>query len=220
MHAATISRQETTMQHADDKPILRRHELDIMAEEPMSAGALSWYAVRVAGREEVKIRYDLVRDGWTVFCPWRTLWVRPSRYTKKRVEKPFALIPRFLFVGFPANEGVPWLDVCSVDGVYGPLGNNGRPSLVRWAQMQALMDDVARGRWRAPNRDKRMIDKFLKVGDLVPSAALRLPVDVGKDLEVTGVRGVTAILSGLGLLGCDVITIDMRNIDRDKMAAG
>ena len=85
--------------------------------------------------------------------------------------------------------------------------------------MQALMDDVARGRWRAPNRDKRKIDQFLKVGDLVPARALRLPIESERELEVTGVNGVTAILRGLGLLGCDVISVDMRNIDRDKMVA-
>lgn len=211
------SPMEARMTDEVAKPELRWHEIDIMAEEPMTAGDMAWYAVKVVPREEIKAAYELKRDGWDVFCPYLTRWVRKSRYTKSRTEKPFALIPRYVFIGHHADMPVPWFDVCAVDNVIGPLGNNGQPSVIRWAQIQPLMDDVGRGRWRAPNRDKRMTDRFLKIGDLVPAKALRLPIDGERELEVTSVRGVKAMLSGLGLLGLDVIEVDMRNIDASKM---
>lgn len=204
---------------ADDRPVLRKHELDIMAEAPMTAGSLTWYALRVAAQRELGARDGLAERGWNAYCPVRTRWVRKGRgrSVRDRVEREYALLPRYVLVGF--DEPPPWYEVCAVDHVHGPLGNSGRPSIISAAEVQRIMDREARGEWRAKNRDKRMIDRFLRVGDIVPAKALRLPVYGERDLEVTGVRGVTAILSGLGLLGCEVISVDMRKIDREKLGA-
>ncbi len=216
---AAMPKHETPMAPKPAKPDLRRHELDAMSDDGLTAFGRTWYALEVDPQRELVVRYDIRQAGFEAWCPIRTRWIRKNRYTKTRFEKPFPQLPRYVFVGFEPDQPVPWFDICAIDHVHGPLGNHGRPSEVRTMQLQAMMQDQLLGKWRAENRERGMMSQFLRIGDIIPTGALKLPIeDVDRDLQVTDIRGRTAVLDGLGLLGATVIQVDVNSIDFTKVS--
>lgn len=207
------------MKQTEPKPDLRKHELDALVERELSADGMTWFVLEVDAQHELRARYDLRQRGWDAFCMVRTGWVKPHRYAKRKIEKPFPKVPRYVFIGFPAESAVPWYEVCAVDHVRGPLGNHGRPSQVRPADVQRLMNLQMRGEWKAANHHAGKIDRFLKIGDIIPAGALKIPTLSGTEGTVKEMRGRKAFLQGLGLLGCDVVEVDVNSIDFGKLAA-
>lgn len=201
---------------------LRPHEHDAMNAPPVQALDLYWYALRVDTGREMRVWHEMVNDhGYDAFCPVLTRWVRKgrSRNVKDRIEKPFALLPGYLFAGFPDPSRVPFYDIQALNDVRGFLGQDGSPKQIPARQVQLLADRFAAGEWRAEQRYAAKERQFLKVGDIIPASALKLPVKTEGNLTVTKVRGPKAILAGLGILGCDTIELDMRTFDAGRLKA-
>lgn len=183
-------------------------------ENPRTAEGLEWYALSVASQRERAVFHELDDIGVVPFCPMMTRNVRVSPFSKRREERQFPKIPGYVFVGFQGPED--WWLVKDVDRVRGRVGFDGQPSVIPCAQIQSLMDREAAGEWRAPKTLDRKTARFLQVGDIVTASSLRLPAVGGESLEVVRVRGHKALLEGLGILGAQVIEVDMRRLDERR----
>lgn len=182
-----------------------------MVDNPTTAAGLEWYALMVSSQREFAAAHGLEEAGVAVFCPTRTRWVRIRRPGRDRVERQFPLMPGYVFIGM--DDPSQWAEARCVTHVRGRVGFDGVPSVIPTPQIQRLMDREASGEWRAPNRDRRAIGRFLSIGDIVTAESIKLPAAKGHSLEVEAVRGHKAILKGLGILGAQVIEVDMRRLE-------
>jgi transcription antitermination factor NusG len=179
-----------------------------LVENPTEAAGLLWFALAVTAQHEKAIFWEIRDIGFEAFCPVRTKYVRVSSKPKRRVERQYPLLPRYLFVGF---DGAPALfDVCTLDHVKGVLGVDG-PLAIPTAEIQRLMDRQAKGEWRAPEWQRNM-----QIGEVHYRAGDRVRVDLpGQDGEfvIESMHRRKAILRGLGLLGAQVVKVDVRRLE-------
>lgn len=107
--------------------------------------ALTWYVVRAATRQEDRAEENLIDQGFVVYVPRMTRWVRGGR-TKRRVAQ--SLFGGYMFVGL--NDGQTPGDLPDIDGVHAvvrfsterdPVSVPFRPvSAILGAEMGGLFD--------------------------------------------------------------------------------
>lgn len=179
---------------------------------PVSALGLRWYALAVAAHRDFDVWREINKAGITAYCPLRTSFVKPHRHARTRIERPFPLLEGYVFVGFPDGEA-DWPTVLSIKHVKGRIGINDRPSLIREAQIQRLIDRQARGIYRTNGSLRGMVreESHVRVGDTV---RVDLAPGVSREGVVSQVMGRRAILDGLGLFsGCAVIVEDVTMLE-------
>ncbi len=121
-------------------------------------GVPVWYALSVTAQKEFAARDILERRGFTVFLPLRKKWCRVSRVSARKVEREFALLPGYLFIGFDAGA-VPWLAVLQRRFVNGVVGIDGVPQSVEARAMVRLMMQYSQARF------VERLDKKPEAGD-------------------------------------------------------
>lgn len=177
---------------------------------------LTWYAIAVEPQREITVDDDLRGRGFESYCPRRVIWVRKarSRNIKDRVRREYPLIGRYVFVGFLADP--PWLRVCDLDHVVGPVGFDGEPSRIRPAQIQSLMDRESRGVWREEEWARALRrGEAIQIGTRVRVQSKRDPEQLTEQVfEIEGVSGSQALLRGLGLLGASVVKVPLERLRR------
>ena len=179
---------------------------------PEAAWGLDWYALAVTPRREFEIWREIDKAGIAAYCPLRTAFVKPFRHARATIERSFPLLEGYLFVGFPEGEA-DWPTVLAVKHVKGRIGINDRPSLIRPAQMQLLIQREARGIYRGNGSLRGMMreESHVRVGDTV---RVDLAPGVSREGVVAQVMGRRAILDGLGLFsGCAVIVEDVTTLE-------
>jgi transcription antitermination factor NusG len=73
----------------------------------MSKG-LVYYAFRVAPLKEFIVERILKDLGYKTTVPSEIKLVRAARHVKRKVERRYVIMSRYVFLGFPANEEPPW----------------------------------------------------------------------------------------------------------------
>lgn len=85
----------------------------------------SWYALDVVRQKEYLAGYFINQMGFRTLIPTETRWRKKSRYTKGKVEVPFAAVPGVIFVALPASP--PWLRILELSLVTGVLSVGDMP---------------------------------------------------------------------------------------------
>lgn len=198
---------------AADAPLCKAPKL---IENPTTAAGLAWFALSVTAQHEKAIFWEIQDMGFEAFCPVRTKFVRVSPKAKRKQERQFPLLPRYVFTGFERHANDPsrfdasaLFEVCGIDHVQGVLGID-RPMTIPEHEMQRLMDRQAKGLDRDPEwqRNLQLEPVSYRAGD-------RVRVDLpGQDGEfvIESLDRRKAILRGLGLLGVPVL-VDLTRLE-------
>jgi transcription antitermination factor NusG len=180
----------------------------------LTASDLTWYALRVEPQREMAVHDALAERGHEVYCPIRTAWIRKGRSRNERVERSYALLPRYVLLG--CLSAPSWYEILDVDHVIGAVGYDGEPYRIRPSQVQSMMDRESRGVWRAPvwHRSLRK-GEAVDIGTRVRVQSPRDPETVSEAVfEVDRVEGANAWLLGLGILGADVVKVPLARLRR------
>ena len=171
----------------------REQEFDLAALRA-SAPDLAWYALNVEAQKEFTASLILRRRGFQTFLPTRTDFRKRTRYSDHKEEFSYALIPRFLFIGFGRDAVPRWLDVFALQLVHGVIGRRGQPSIVPASGVVDLMDRWAANHFRAPECQKSMRSgKEFKIGDMVQVAEGPLKLHCARVENITKKAAIVVI---------------------------
>lgn len=104
---------------------------------------IRWYVLRTAAQKELAAETQVKRLGFTTRVPIEHKWRRKSSHSRLKVERPYPLFARYLFVGF--NGAPRWFDLSSADLLQGALGYGGRPQALKPIEVEYMLDLAERG---------------------------------------------------------------------------
>lgn len=127
---------------------------------------LHWYALRTPANKEFIAQEILTQKGLVTYCPTDKRWRRRNRYQKQKELIGYALLPRTVFVGFPA--GIPlWFDLFRLTCISSVVGINGEPRRLDSGGMMNLIGKFANGIQRPKEEQHMLTGREFKAGDLV-----------------------------------------------------
>lgn len=88
----------------------------------MLARSDAWYVLRTAPLKEHLAEHVLRSQGFNAFAPVEMRSCRVSRRARRRVDRPFSILPRYIFVGFRHGERIPWHRIDRLKVTSGVLG--------------------------------------------------------------------------------------------------
>ena len=128
--------------------------MPILEEVPVQDSTLTWHVLHTQYQHEKNVARALVGKGFEVLLPLYTT-VRRWKDRKKRLSLP--LFPCYVFVQSPPGR---WLPILSTPGVHNVVSFGGTPSIVPYAEIEAVRR-IAGGPLKAEPHP------FLQCGDRV-----------------------------------------------------
>jgi transcription antitermination factor NusG len=171
----------------------------------------AWHVVYTEQRAEREVAFGLWDAGFDVYLPMERA-IRNVRGRRTEVSSP--LLPRYLFVSFDALAG-SWGCLNDIDGVSGILQNNGMPSRLPMAWVEALQRSESCGIF-----DRTRIDpNGFEAGDEIrviegPFAGHHAIIQafVSKMKSVTAKKRVVVLMKFLG--GLNRAEFDVTEIEK------
>ncbi len=131
-------------------------------------GDLQWFCLRVAQQKEQIAERLLRENGYHAFCPTEIKWKRRHRRMMRREPVTYPLLIRYIFLGWPQGQAVPWLEIFRFRVVLSVVGQSGQPLAIPAAQMQrvfvASQEPIAYKRSVNPHRSLRVGDNVEVIG--------------------------------------------------------
>ena len=118
---------------------------------PELVSELDWYALLVPPQKEFAAQEILSKRDIATFCPFQSVWRRPSRYSKDKVLKHYPVMPRYLFAGFAGQ--VDWYRLFQMPLINAVVGVAGEPRC--FDNMGAFIRNFRNG-LRRPGHDRHM----------------------------------------------------------------
>lgn len=156
------------------EPAQRHRAVLLKLEEPPLPGPAevferSWYVAQVAsGREQLVGRLLRERDHAAVI-PVVERFRLANRYSKRKEKVRFALMPRYLIVGFEKAAMQPWRDLLGLTFVQAVIrGHDGYPMPVVRPQLAKFIELLGGPTMSAPDWERHMITgQEFRPGDYV-----------------------------------------------------
>lgn len=161
-----------------------------------------WYVAQVvSGREQVVA--ELLRGrGHTAIVPVVERYRARNRYAKSKVKVTYALMPRYLIVGFEPDAMQPWRDLFGNSWVQGVVMDEAGPMPVYRKQLARFLGELGGPTWAAPDWERYMRSRHeFKPGDYVDVAEGSL---AGWRVQVDAIVGEAAKII-VNLLGRDTV---------------
>ncbi|CDP52343.1 hypothetical protein [Devosia sp. DBB001] len=160
---------------------------------------LNWYALTTHPQKEYTLAHILRSLGVETFVPTQTRWRATNRHTKARRHKEemaFAVVPRYVFAGFPGTP--PWFHLSQIPLVTGVVGDKEQALRLNRFRFIEFAAAYANGALRAPveQRHMRSREEF-GVGDQVTIVSGAFRDHVVPVTQIDGDMG-TVLLSLFG----------------------
>ncbi|MFT6461015.1 MAG: transcription antitermination factor NusG [Maricaulis maris] len=194
--AATRPPTETAKPRRTPRKVKRREveNRGLSANDLDTLGDLDWYLIRVPSGKEFVAERILDDAGLIVFVPTETKFRKVNRMAKTKTEMRFALIPGYCLIGIYRGDAktvdAQWANLFRFRLVREVIGHDGRPMVLPYRQVRALLVRHSRGEFNAPDSQRWMRTyREFEAGDRVE--ILEGPFE-GHVAEVTEIRGQQA----------------------------
>jgi transcription antitermination factor NusG len=106
--------------------------MQMLDRAPGQNSAVAWHVLHTQNQHEKNVARALVGKGFEVLLP---LYSTVRRWKDRKVRLSLPLFPCYVFVQSPLHH---WLPILSTPGVHGVVSFGGTPSIVPFAEIEAV----------------------------------------------------------------------------------